>query len=307
MPISDPANGIIILGSPRSGTTLMRRLLDAHQDLCCPGESFLFKGCASFFEADKISHGFDYGVLSALEGLGFPQDETILRLRNFATSFYEDLARKNDKKYWVAKTAIDSFYMDTIEAMFGGHSKFICVTRHGMDVVCSMEEFVKDLQSYISELHSYLIEYPQPLEAFAHAWADVTTDIYDFAERYKDDCIHVKYEDLAAAPDEELRKITDFLGLAPSAQDASMILGNGGGKKSVDGIGDWKSFKKTKVEKSSIARWRKELPDTAVQALAPIVNPVLARAGYEQIETESDEDARRRQEIAMMMMQAKGE
>lgn len=312
MPITDPhartanadiANGIIILGCPRSGTTLLRRLLDAHPDLCCPGESFLFKACAPFFEADKISHGFDYGVLSALEGLGFSTDESVKRLRGFATGFYEDIASKNDKKYWVAKTAIDSFYMDTIESLFAGRAKFICVTRHGMDVVCSMEEFVRDIQSYITELHAYLVEYPQPLEAFAHAWADVTASICDFAERYREDCLSVKYENLAAAPDEELARITEFLGLPASPQNAATILGH----QTVDGIGDWKSYKKTKIEQSSIARWRTQLPDAAVQTLAPIVNPVLALAGYESIETEDEQDTKRRKEIAMMMMQAKDE
>jgi protein-tyrosine sulfotransferase len=296
-------NGIIILGSPRSGTTLLRRLLDAHPDLSCPGESFLFKSCASFFDADKISHGFDYGVLSALEGLGFSQEETVERLRDFATSFYKDIAQKNGKKYWVAKTAIDCFYMDTIEAMFADHAKFICVTRHGMDVVCSMEEFVKDLQSYITELHAYLVEYPQPLEAFAHAWADITTDIHDFAERYSAHCLHVKYEDLTENPDAELARITEFLGIEKSPKQAAEILG----QKSVDGIGDWKSYKKTKVEKTSINRWQEQLPHAAMQTLAPIVNPVLSLAGYDPIEEESEEDAQRRQEIAMMMMQAKGE
>lgn len=299
---NDIANGIIILGCPRSGTTLLRRLLNAHQDLCSPGETFLFKACASFFEADKISHGFDYGVLGALAGLGFDEEDTMGRLRKFCTGFYEELAARDNKKYWVAKTAIDSFYMDTIEALFADRAKFICVTRHGLDVVCSMEEFVKDLQSYITELHHYVVEYPQPLEAFAHAWADVNTDILDFAERYAAQCHSVRYEDLVAAPDDTMSGITDFLGLETSSMTASDILG----KQNVDGIGDWKSYKKTKVESSSLNRWQAQLPDAAVQALAPIVNPVLERAGYEAIETESDEDTARRKEIAMMMMQTKG-
>lgn len=300
---NDISSGVIILGSPRSGTTLLRRLVDAHQDLCCPGETFLFKACAPFFDADKISHGFDYGVLSALEGLGFDQEDTIGRLRQFTTGFYEELAAKENKKYWVAKTAIDSFYMETIEGLFADHAKFICLTRHGLDVVCSMEEFVKDLQSYITELHSYLVAYPQPLEAFAHAWADITTDIYDFAERCQDHCHHVKYEELVDNPDVIMKGVTDFLGLDASQMKAADILG----KQSVDGIGDWKSYKKTKVESASIARWQSQLPDAAVETLAPIVNPVLERAGYEPVDTGSDEDAARRKEIAMMMMRAKGE
>jgi hypothetical protein len=40
--------------------------------------------------------------------------------------------------------------------------------------------------------------------------------------------------------------------------------------------------------------------------LAPVVNPVLKRAGYEAVSEGSDDDATRRAELARMMMQAKG-
>jgi hypothetical protein len=295
--------GIIILGCPRSGTTLLRRLLDAHPDLCCPGETFLFRGCSAFLDADIISHGFEYGPLSALEGLGFTRQDTVNRLHGFATGFYRDIARRAGKKHWVAKTAVDSFYIPAIETLFAGRAKFIAITRHGLDVVCSMEEFVHDLQSYVRELHSYLIETPQPLEAFAHVWADVTTDILDFVETHGADCHLLKYEDLAAEPDAEMKKITDFLGISPLAGDSSALLE----KKTVDGIGDWKSYQKSKVETASVARWQQQLPAPAIDRLAPIVNEVLARAGYPAVSSGSNEDARRRQELAMMMMQAKKE
>ena len=296
----DKDQGIIILGCPRSGTTLLRRLLDAHPDLCCPGETFLFRACAAFLDADQISHGFEYGPLSALEGLGFDRSETLDRLRAFATGFYADMAKKAGKKHWVAKTAVDSFYLPAVEALFAGRARFICITRHGLDVVCSMEEFSRDLQSYIRELHQYIVEYPQPLEAFAHAWADVTAEIVDFAARRPADCHMLKYEDLAAAPDAEMKRITDFLGLPPAPQDATAVLE----KKSVDGIGDWKSYKKNRIETASVERWR-QLPEAAIARLAPIVNETLAAAGYPSVDTGSDDDARRRQELALMMMRAK--
>ncbi len=293
-------HAIIVLGCPRSGTTLLRRLLDAHQDLSCPGETFLFRSCAAFLESEQISHGFDFGPLNALEGLGFEREETLDRLRGFAAGFYKDIAKKSGKKHWVAKTAIDSFYLPAIEALFAGRAKFICITRHGLDVVCSMEEFTREVQTYIRELHQYVVEYPQPLEAFAHAWSDVTADIIDFAARHKDDCHMLRYESLAAEPDAELRKITDFLGLKPSKTDAATILG----KKSVDGIGDWKSYKKTAVDTASVNRWQ-NLPPAALDRLAPIVNETLRIAGYEPVGVPDDEDSRRRRELAMMMMKVR--
>jgi protein-tyrosine sulfotransferase len=33
--------GVVVLGFPRSGTTLLRRLLESHHDLCCPPETHL--------------------------------------------------------------------------------------------------------------------------------------------------------------------------------------------------------------------------------------------------------------------------
>ena len=52
---NEAEKGVIILGCPRSGTTLLRRLLDSHPDLSCPGETFLFRGAARFLKEDTIS------------------------------------------------------------------------------------------------------------------------------------------------------------------------------------------------------------------------------------------------------------
>lgn len=301
MSISD-GEGIILLGMPRSGTTLLRRLLDAHPDICCPGETFLFRGLAKFLEHDIISTGFDYGVMGALEGLGYERSDVKDRLRRFATQFYEELAQKAGKKHWAAKTAVDSFYLPQIEDLFADHARFICITRHGLDTVCSLDEFSRDLQSYIDELHDYIKLYPRPYEAFAHAWAAVTAMILNFAENHEGRCHVLKYEELVQNPDAEMEKITTFLGLDKLPQATSEIMA----QKQVDGVGDWKSYKKTAVETASIGRWENELQAVTVEMLSHIVNPVLERAGYDPVSAGSDDDAQRRQELAKMMMQSKG-
>lgn len=293
--------GIIVLGAPRSGTTLLRRLLDTHPEISCPGETFLFKSCAQFLQSDNISMGFDYGTLGALEGLGFDESETKDRIRGFATSFYEDIAAKQGKKRWAAKTAIDSFYMDTIEALFKDtDTQFICITRHGLDVACSMEEFSRDLQSYITELHAYICEYPRPLEAFCHAWADVTSDILDFADRHNERCHVLKYEDLTNDTDHKLKQITDFLNVTAYEQKADDLLG----RAKTDGIGDFKSYKKSNIDNASVQRFETQLQAPVIELLAPIVNPVLERAGYSPVDDGDNDDAQRRKELAQMMMQA---
>ena len=41
--------GIVVLGVPRSGTTLLRRLLQAHPHIACPPETNLLSAASRFF------------------------------------------------------------------------------------------------------------------------------------------------------------------------------------------------------------------------------------------------------------------
>lgn len=296
MPISDKNMNAIILGCPRSGTTLLRRLIDAHSDICCPGETYLFRACAHVLQKDDVPNGLSLGVVDGLGALGFTEDDVLTRLRAFITGFYEDLTAQRAKKIWVAKTAADSFYIDAIEKLFVQDHKFIAITRHGLDVAASMNDLTQNLQTYIAELHPYIRQDPHPYQAFVRAWSDVTNDILDFAARHPERTLLLRYEDLVAAPDDHMAQLFDFLDVPP--QDVSQTLST---KKS-DGIGDWKAAQKQSVDKSSSGRW-KDLPPALVHTLAPLANATLERAGYEPIKTESDEDQRRR-ELAMMMMGA---
>ena len=59
---ADPQRpGVAIVGFPRSGTTLLRRLLNAHPDLDAPGESYLLSACARFVHGDRVIDGVEAG------------------------------------------------------------------------------------------------------------------------------------------------------------------------------------------------------------------------------------------------------
>lgn len=295
--------GIVILGCPRSGTTLIRRILDAHPNISAPGETYLLTACARFLHSDISIDGMHVGVLNGLGFSGFEKDEVIDRLRNFAFEFKEQHARREGKSRWVEKTAVDAFHVDAIEQMCGDDAYFICVARHGLDVAVSMNDWCFKSNSYPEELHSYIRAYPQPMTAFCHAWADATNAICDFAGRHPDNAIFLRYEDLAENAEGELQRIVEFIG----ESWRPTLIAQGLAEGSAKGFSDWKTFSKDSIERTSVGRW-KNLPSGTLAELAPVANPTLQRCGYDEVQRSAaspGEMARRRYEMGLRMQSMK--
>jgi hypothetical protein len=295
---SSKTPGIIVLGVPRSGTTLLRRLLNWHPEVHCGGESFLLTAASRFLRSDSIVDGIDYGVLGGLAAEGIPPEELIGDLRELVTKYLERAAQTADKPRWASKTAIDSFYVSEIERLFGGHARFVCVVRHGLDVALSLRDLCDANEVYLREIHDYIVRYPRPLVAFAHLWSEVTESLLDLANRRPDAAVIVRYEDLVRDPESEIERLTAFLELEPGHDLLPALT-----RDRPKGLGDWKTYEKTAVEDSSIDRWR-DLSEAAISRLAPIVNPVLEQAGYPRVESGAMPDAEhamRRYELSLSL------
>lgn len=280
--------GIIVLSCPRSGSTLLRRLLGGHSNISAPGETYLLSACARFLREAPVVDGLNVGVLNGLGFLGFSEDEIIARLRKFAFEFHSEHAAKEGKSRWVEKTAIDAFHVREIERLCAEHAQFICVVRHGLDVACSMLDWVVKAQSIPDEIHDYVKHTPRLLEAFALAWRDSTDAICDFAERHPDNAQIIRYEDLVADPEAALATILNNLGEEFEANMLEAALQ----ERDPKGFSDWKTFSKSAVQDDSVARWKKLSPDT-IGMLAPIVNPVLSRTGYDEVQGVATQDQNR--------------
>lgn len=295
---------IIVIGCPRSGTTLLRRLLDAHPNISCPGETFLLTACARFLRSERAVDGMDVGVLSGLGYAGFESEEVLGRLREFAFAFRREHARREGKGRWAEKTAVDSFHLREIGRLCGKHAHFICVLRHGLDVACSMREWCDKSQVYLDDIHQYVQRFNRPLEAFCHAWVDVTQSIRAFAEEHKDNAVCLRYEDLVSHPAEEVRRLFEFIG----EEWDSALLERALGESEMKGFSDWKTFSRSNIDDSSTGRWRRELSPATIADLAPVVNATLVDCGYEAVaipDKDSDAEARRRYELGLLLQRTK--
>ena len=295
---SRPAHdGIIVMGAPRSGTTLLRRILDAHPDIACPGETNIFTACARFLRTEEIAEGVDVGVLSGLQFAGFDEDVVLERLRELAFGFHREYAKRQGKPRWASKTAFDVFHWELIEKLCGRHAYFVCLQRHGLDVACSVKELCDANGVYLEELHEYVKRHPRPLEAFCHAWVDISLATRDFVARHPENAILIKYEDLTSAPEDTTKAIADFIGVEWSSE---WISGAMGMPKSV-GLGDWKTYAKKTIDTDSVGRWR-QMSEHTVSMMGRICNPMLEASGYPPIdvkEPRSPQEARRRYELGL--------
>jgi hypothetical protein len=295
---------IIVLGCPRSGTTLLRRLLNAHPSIHCAGETFLLRSAVRFLSAETVAEGIDYGPLGGLGALGFGGDEVKARLRDFVLKFHEELAAAAGKPRFAMKTAVDSFYTPQIVDLFRGHARFICILRHGMDAAVSLREFVDVMEGPIEELMRFLQQHRRFMPAYAAAWAKVTGDLVDAAERYPDDVLALRYEDLVESPHEALSQLFEFVG---EQCDVDELLASAFKVTDVQGLGDYKGFESKSLDSRGIGRWH-ELPERVQAEMADIVNPLLEKLGYEQVTaSRSASDAMRMHELAMMYKSARGE
>jgi hypothetical protein len=303
MKAKSQAEGIIILGVPRSGTTLLRRLLNAQPQIACPGETNLLAACARFLASDKGAEGLDVGVVTGLGYAGFEPDEVLDKLREWAFGFFRAHAKRSGKRRWAEKSAFDSFHLEAIEQLVGNHAQFVCLFRHGLDTVCSLHDFCEKTQGYLDGLHPYVQRYPRPLEAFARAWVDLTGALRDFAERHPKNSISLNYEHLVANPEGQLQRVLDFLGEPFSPETLKEALQ----PTSSSGLGDWKSYSKLTIDQAGVGRFW-QLPPGIRQELAEIVNPTLRKCGYEPVPADLDgsaEAARRRYQLGLMVQAMK--
>lgn len=268
----------ILLGHPRSGTTLLRRLLAAHPKISAPPETHLFGACARFLASEETADGVDMGVLAGLHFSGFDDEQVIGQLRALAFGFMDQIAAQSDASMWVEKTAFDIFHLSGIEQLCGDQVRWLGILRHPLDVAVSCIDFCDAAGMYPATLHPYIVQYPHPIEAFVRSWIDATEALIDLGTRRPDQILICRYEDLVEAPAELMADVLDHLGMDT---DTAFLDGALTGMDQL-GFSDHKSYQVDEVHAASVNRWN-TIPAALLARLVPLVNPWLETCGYDTI------------------------
>ena len=210
--MSSSAHPFFIVSAPRSGSTLLRLIMDAHPALAVPPPAWLF---------DLIyPYVYSYGDLSVPENLremaedmvetptvkkwpGNPTPADLVAAAETPTfaglygALHRLYAEATGKRRWGEKTPRNGFWIDEILGEFPG-AKFIHILRDGRDMTVDIAE-------------SVLL--PYSLYCSAVMWRESVAGIRESAARLGAGVVHeIRYEDLCADAEGVLRGVCDFLG-----------------------------------------------------------------------------------------------
>ena len=208
---------VFVLCAGRSGSTLLRFLLDAHPDLACPPETrlpWLARQLATAWTVieDAGPTGQSANGDSADAAISAPVAEGLRRsLDPMMTSY---LRRRGKRRY--CDKSLGAAQHAGLLLRIWPDARFICLYRHPMDVIASgIEASPWGLTSYGFE--PYVGSPPDNnVAALARYWLDYTTSIVAAEERFTDRCLPVRYEDLVTDPDGQIARILEFIGAAPA-------------------------------------------------------------------------------------------
>ena len=248
------AKPIFIIGTQRSGTTLLRLMLDSHENIAVGFES----GFMLAVDHIKRLPGWNYGK-NWYRRYGMDEEELNARIRDFYSGIFSDYAAANGKARWGEKTP-NLAPMAEMARIFPD-AQFVCIVRHAGAVASSLKRW-----NYTFER---AIDY----------WVESNRRIKRLAPKLGTERVHVcRYEDLVSDPRAVLGDIMSFLD-EPWSDDLLRhheIQTARGTPSSVEGG----TRVDRPVDAGAIDQWRGQLSDAELAALSDAPKRLLKHFGY---------------------------
>jgi hypothetical protein len=243
---SDP---VFVLCAGRSGSTLLRFVLDAHPELACPPETNVPALCGQLANVWALIEG---APLSANRGDEPPEipDSVIAGVRETMDRMVGSYLTRRGKKRYCDKSLGTARYAYLMSRVWP-EAKFICLVRHPMDVVASgIEACPWGLGGY--GFDQYIAETPSnSVFAMARFWVDNVATILAAEEEYSDRCHRVRYEDLVSDPQATADALYEFLGVGKVPDIAEKIFA---AERERFGPADYKIWNTSEITTDSVGR-----------------------------------------------------
>ena len=266
---------LLVLGVRRSGTTLLRVILDRSSTLAIPDESYVVPQLARRHRCivDPAAFVDDLRRLPRLQELGIAPEAVAGRLRSGMTTgeaiaaVFATYAAAQGKPRWGDKTPLYMQHLPLLERLFPS-AFFVHLVRDGRDAALS---FLSMPQGIVTRSWAH----PRDVAGFACQWRTELEAALALGERIGPGrYLEVRYERLAAEPETAVREICAFASLPfePAMLDYA---------GTVDLTGKPHQRRLAQPPTAGVRDWRTEMPATDVAAFEEVAGDLLARLGYE--------------------------
>jgi Sulfotransferase family len=276
---------LLILGVRRSGTTLLRVMLDRHSRLAVPDETYFVPQLADRHLRRVDADDFLDDVRRVVEW-ELPLDKVRARLRDGMPvgeaigAVYAVYAEERGKSRWGDKTPMYMQNLRLLERLFPD-ALYVHLIRDGRDAALSFLELPRGL---VTETWMH----PRSTADFACQWATEVPGARRLGERVGSRYLEVRYEELVDDVASVLRRVCDFAGLGyePAMTD---YAGN------IDVSAKPHQQRLTQPPTRGVRNWRTQMSGQDVAAFEQVAGDVLRKLGYE---TSHEADAAGRVRLA---------
>lgn len=256
---------IVLGGCGRSGTTVLRMILDSHPAICCGPESNVFR--RSTLDPDELALKFDLdpGQVRAIH-------ESAGSRPAFIEAFAALCMERAGKRRWAEKTPRNIRRLDVIFRYFP-RTRFIHMLRDGRDVACSLRTHPrhKVVNGDLVPLDTW-----KPIAGCARRWRE---DIERSRPYWSDPrFLTLRYEELVREPRPVLERLMAF-------------VGEGWDDRLLEHAGTGSPFRKVTtfaqnpealqpVNTRAVSRWERDLDAKDRRIFKRIAGKLLIELGY---------------------------
>ncbi len=237
---------IIVGGCYRSGTSLLRRMLDSHSRIHCGPEIKFFRDLHGDYVDDPIKHGRFMNSARAISN----EAELLELLGGAFVTLHERAAARSGKPRWADKNPENVIHLDEWERLLGNDWVFVHVVRNPLDTLASIKEAV------------FPLVIPADFEQRIALYRHYLKSGLDFQRRHPERYYRVLYEQLVEEPRVVMSGLMEWLGekFQPKRQLSFNEV------EHQKGLEDQKVLRTKRISSSSVGRWRETLtPDEALR------------------------------------------
>jgi len=266
-----------LVGNDRSGTTLLRLVLDRGSVAIPPESMFLADfapvrqrgGLEDPAQAERLMRAIWNHPRVRLWNLpgeappvpsGLGHEEAY---RFIVSAPFEAYARKEEKARWADKTPLYLRYIEELDTIWP-EARFVIVVRDGRDVALSVMRVPFGANN---------------VWAAARAWAHGIRLGLEAERRHPDQVVTVRYEDLVARPAEEGARVSEFLGL--EFHEEMLEIERTDPDKILKEQAGWFTNVWAGINTSAVGKWKREMTPAQQRLFARVAGPELEAVGYE--------------------------